>query len=99
MHVEDQSHSAAIICAHAASRQRAILMATRDAPSFPEDTGWQFTCGQPIPHSEDEGLVWSLSEVLKLDPSVSPILSAPCQSSFERSTQNMQWHPVQYSED
>lgn len=73
--------------------------ATRDAPSFPEDTGWQFTCGQSSPHREEEGLVWALSEVLKLDPSVSQILSAPCQSSFERSIQNMQWHPVQYSED
>lgn len=99
MRVEDQSQSAAIICSHAASRQRAILMASRDEPAFPEDTGWQFTCGQPTPHNEEEGLVWALSEVLKIDPSVGQILSAPCKSSFERTTTDMQWHSVVYSED
>jgi len=99
MRVEDQSQSAAIICSHAARHQRAILMATRDVPAFPEDTGWQFTCGQPTPHSDEDGLVWALSEVLELDPSIGPLISAPSQSSFERSTQDMRWHPVKYSED
>ena len=98
MYVEDQAQSAAIICSHAAHQQRVILMATRDDPAFPEDTGWQFTCGQPTPHREEEGLVWALSEVLKLDPTIGPILSAPCQSSFERTTQDMRWQPVAYTE-
>lgn len=65
---------AAILCSHVASGERPILIAERDEPEDPADSGWQFLCGED---HEDwrEAKVWSVREILEIEQTLTPFIN------------------------
>ena len=98
MSYQDFRRCGAIICNHVSTRQHPILMATRDTPLMPEDSGWQFQCGTLGHESGDIG-IWMLEEVTQLDPSLLPILDADPKSSFRRASIDDSWRTVAYTNE
>jgi len=69
--------SAAIVCAHVAKSNLPILLAAKDEPTMPEDSGWQFLCNLSESENMEDAQVWSLGEVLKLEPSLNRLHELP----------------------
>ena len=84
----------AFVCGHVAKSQRPILFAARDEPALPEDTGWQFLCNLPEPEDIQEAQVWSLHEVITLEPSLAAYLNCPAGTVITRNNQVSQWISV-----
>lgn len=78
---------AAIVGEHVASGKFAILLAARDEPIMPQDSGWQFRSNA----EGERGKVWKLREVLELEPSLRPFLSSPIGTILRRETENDKW--------
>lgn len=86
----DISQSAAILCPHVAVDKVPILFARRDEPAFPEDSGWQFTCGAE--HGEDsEGKIWCVKDVLSVEPSLNVFMSCPEDTEITRQDITSEW--------
>lgn len=88
--------SAALVCEHVLSGGRPILLAVRDEPEAPEDSGWQFTCGG------DESAapaVLAVLEVVALDPSIEEILGWPAGVTAERPAVTAPWRLVDASDE
>jgi hypothetical protein len=66
------SKKGAIVCAHIAAGTLGIARAVHDAPISNDDSGWQFLCGRFGSECIGEAEIWSLIEVLQLDPSLAP---------------------------
>ena len=86
---------AAIVCGHVANSQFPILRATRDEPIEPADTGWQFTCNRVESEVPQEAQVWSLGEVIDLEPSLAPFMNCPVDTTIERKDKTSEWKVVE----
>lgn len=82
--------SAAIVCAHVASGVKPICLAERSMPEDPADSGWQFLCGQT---EEDwkKAQVWSIQEVLELEPSLREFIDYPAEITLVRDKLGCWW--------
>jgi hypothetical protein len=80
---------AAIVCDHVALQGLPILLAVRDEPSRPEDSGWQFLCNSGT--DETDAKVWAISEVLDLEPSLSGLLDEAPGTELIRKNVKSQW--------
>jgi hypothetical protein len=58
--------TAVVVCSHVAAGAFPAKWARRDAPSFPEDSGWQFTC-LSSDRPEADGKLWALEEAARID--------------------------------
>lgn len=81
---------AAIICSHAASGHP-ILLAIRDLPIEPADSGWQFLCGSSKHEDESAVQVWSVREVIETDPSLVYLVDLPPGTSLSRTNRHKPW--------
>jgi hypothetical protein len=88
---DEGAGSAAIVCVHVALEGYPILLAVRDKPTVPEDSGWQFLCNSGQDENEDEAQVWALSEVFEHDPSLFGLLDVPPGTKLVRGRQNQPW--------
>ncbi len=88
MAVDDSG--AAVVCSHVAEEGKPILLATRDAPVDPVDSGWQFLCGAAEEDTE-RARVWSIRSVLKEDPSLLPFVEKPPGTMLRRRSTNSPW--------
>lgn len=81
---------AAIVCGHVAKAQAPVLLAQRDLPEDPADSGWQFLCGAD---EEDwtEARVWSVGEVLEIVPDFAEFLERPAGSALVRVNASSPW--------
>lgn len=79
----------AIVCKHVTSENLPILRATRDRPLNPEDSGWQFLCNTG--RDETDAEIWSVNEVLELEPSLSPFINNPSGTQLVRNDKKSQW--------
>ena len=61
---------------------------------MPEDTGWQFLCNQA---DEDiqEAQVWSLREVVNLEPALAAFLNCPVGTTLVRADRASPWKIVE----
>jgi hypothetical protein len=96
MNVADQRRvinitGAAIVCSHIAIDSYPILLAIRDEPISPEDSGWQFLCNSGADENQNLAQVWALSEVMEAEPTLKEILSQPPGSKFTRKDRNSPW--------
>jgi hypothetical protein len=84
--------TAAVVCEHIADQRCPILSAFRTEPDSPEDSGWQFFCGNY--QHEDPGLarVWLLKEVLELEPSLRDHMGLPAGKQVWRPNTTSDWH-------
>lgn len=85
---------AAIVCGDVATSQFPILRAERDEPIVPEDTGWQFTCNRVDSEDPQEAQVWSLGEVIDLEPTLAAFMACPAGTAIERYDQKSAWKIV-----
>lgn len=87
---KDYNRTAAIVCGHVANGIAPILYAEKSAPMDDADSGWQFLCGE---ENEDSGKaqVWALGEVLLMEKSLVPFISAPVGTVLRREGVNDQW--------
>jgi hypothetical protein len=82
--------SAAIVCVEVARYKHPILYATRSPPLQTGDSGWQFLCGAV--HQDSTGAqVWSVGEVVELDPSLSESVFLPEGTILERESIGAPW--------
>lgn len=81
---------AAIVCVHVAKDGRAILIAERAAPEDSADSGWQFCCGEGNEKWE-QAQVWSIQEVLDLEPSLNAFVDLPADITLTRVTAGDGW--------
>jgi len=95
MSYDDIAGCGAIICSHIAYPEVPILLASRDEPLQPEDSGWQFLCGR-LSHVSADGRLWRLDEVVKLDASILEILDNPPGTTFKRDDGKTPWTDVPY---
>jgi hypothetical protein len=77
MDTMQDSSAAAIVCPHVARDGRPILYAERSEPVNAEDSGWQFLCNSVRSEDPSQAQVWSLDEVLVLEPSLRSVIVAP----------------------
>lgn len=82
---------AAIVCTHVAVGRYPILRAVRDEPVDPADSGWQFLCNSGKVENEKEAQVWSVSEVLDLEPTLSQFINSPVGTILFRHNEKSQW--------
>ena len=82
---------AAIICSHVAIGGFPILRAVRDEPTMPEDSGWQFLCGNDLHDESDEARVWLVFEVVDHEPSLQPHVELPPGTVLTRSDNFIEW--------
>lgn len=74
----------AIVCAHVAHRGAAIKRAVRGRPVVPEDSGWQFLCGDESHEDVAQAELWLVSEVLTIEPSLASIIDSDPGTTFVR---------------
>jgi hypothetical protein len=91
---EGDDSGAAIVCGHVAKQQMPILRARRDAPAFPEDSGWQFLCNCGEDESESEAQIWSVNEVLQHEPTLKEFIDAPAGIVLTRPSPESPWQVV-----
>lgn len=83
--------TAAIVCEHISSMKFPILSAFRTEPDSPEDSGWQFFCGQENEENPDDAKVWLLEEVLKLEPTLAEYMDLPIGYQLWRENVESEW--------
>ena len=90
MNGESFLNMAAIVCREIAIDRVPILLAARTRPEDDADSGWQFLCGVA---EEDwrTAQVWTLSEVLNYDSSLSDHLALPVGTVLRRLSANAKW--------
>jgi hypothetical protein len=85
---------AVILCEHVAKQGFPILLAIRDEPLEDADSGWQFVCNSSKPEDEDKAQVWTVSEVLEIEPSLADYLDQIPGTILERDNKKSQWKKV-----
>ena len=92
MHTAMQSDKrAAIVCCHVAKDRLPILLAERIEPVEAADSGWQFFCNSGHPEEARDAQVWSISEVLELEPTLSDFVSRPPGARLLRCDSKSPW--------
>ena len=84
-------NAAAIVCGHIAMKQHPILRAERGPSLSPEDSGWQFLCCAVVQENEDEARVWTIREVLRLEPGLAPWIDSKVRSVVQRANEDSNW--------
>jgi hypothetical protein len=82
---------AAIVCHHIAKEKLPILLAVRTAPLEAVDSGWQFLCNSSKEEREEEAAVWTVMEVVELDPSLFAHVNAPIGTTLSRADATSLW--------
>ena len=82
---------AAIVCLHVANRTSPILQAVRTPRTEKSDSGWQFLCNSGQGEDFDLAEVWSIDEVLKLEPSLQSWIECPFGTTLWRASVNDEW--------
>lgn len=92
------TQTAAIVCTHIANESSRICVAVRSEPLEEADSGWQFLCGQ---HEENlnEAALWSLGEVLELEPSLWPFIERLGNSKLTRDQIGGEWREMSAEPD
>jgi hypothetical protein len=89
---DDLTYLAAIITSDIADGSP-IMYAERSTPVDEADSGWQFL-GTTFSYRSEKALVWSLREVLDLEPTLTGYIHAPYGTKLARSTKSSQWQVV-----
>lgn len=89
MDYESIRRSAALICTHVLRMESPILFVFHTEPAFPEDSGWQFLCGQE--HEVSDGKFCTVEEVVAMEPSVKPYLSIEHDCKIYRLSERDHW--------
>jgi hypothetical protein len=84
------SGAAAVVCSHVASGLP-VLLAIRDEPVDGADSGWQFLCNSGRVELEAEAQVWSVSEVVAMDPGLSSLVDEPAGTRATRKDTQSAW--------
>jgi hypothetical protein len=85
------SSGAVLLCHHVAKEGKPILRGRRDEPVSDEDSGWQFRCNAVPSKDIKKAQIWSLQEVLQLDPSLRSIVDLPHGKIVERRSRQESW--------
>ena len=85
------SSSAAIVSGNVASKANPILMAERSDPVDDADSGWQFWGGENDSLRAEDAQVWSVGEVLQLEPTLTAYIDSPKGTKLERASENASW--------
>ena len=96
---DNDSSGAILLCGHIAVEGRPILRGRRDRPMSPEDSGWQFRCNKAPAEYVDDAQIWSISEVLEMDPTIAPIIDEPFGTTVERSSPEVEWVVAHFEPD
>ena len=83
---------AAIVCEHIARNRVPIRSAFRQDPVEPEDSGWQFFCGDFVEENPSNARVWQLQEVLAHDPSLRAFATESPSIRLWRENATTQWN-------
>ncbi|HEY6872130.1 MAG TPA: DUF2185 domain-containing protein [Geobacteraceae bacterium] len=81
----------AIICSHVVKNNYPILLAIRDVPIESEDSGWQFLCNSGKQEKEDEAQIWSINEVLTVEPTLKEFLNSEPGAVLIRDSIKSRW--------
>lgn len=81
----------AIVCNHVAMRIHPILHCFHTNSVDSADSGWQFFCGVEPEESISDVQIWSLSEVIRLEPTLSRFMELPEGMSVWRSKKELPW--------
>ncbi len=81
---EDAPNTLCFTCCHVVNDNHPIVYISHD-----EDDLWQFLCGKT--HSEEEAIVVSLAEILKIDPKVGNFANLRCGEYAIADTETSQW--------
>jgi len=87
-------NSAAILCSHVANREQPILLAIRTEPENEMDSDWQFLCNTVEDEDWQEAKVWSISEVLNIEPSLEAYIDYPAGTNLARANNAAEWQHV-----
>ena len=86
-----RNQSAAIVCSHVATGRLPILRAVRDAPTMPEDSGWQFLCASGEDEDPSAAKIWLVCEVLDYEPSLALFIECPYGTVLTRDSETSRW--------
>jgi hypothetical protein len=74
----------AIVCEHIVAQKSRIGRAVRTNPVVEEDSGWQFLCGTASEENSAKVQLWTVSEALDLEPTLSAIIDTEPPVAFVR---------------
>ena len=80
----------AVLCEHVAKQGARIHVAKKNEPVCDEDSGWQFSCGCDE-KNENEAQIWSLKEVIDLEPSLFPYIQCDGEYSLSKISSSGLW--------
>lgn len=86
-----QESLAAIVCEHIAQHNCVIRSAFKTEPVEPEDSGWQFFCGEYSEEDPKQAKIWLLQEVLELEPTLAQLLNVPVGTRLSRQEVGGNW--------
>ena len=84
-------NSAVILCSHVANGGKPIFLAFRAEPENEADSGWQFLCNTVEDENWQEAKVWSISEVLSIEPSLDAYIEYPAGTNLMRTDSASEW--------
>jgi len=79
------------VCAHVAARAHKILQAVRTEPLEKADSGWQLLCNSGLEEKVEDAKIWTIREVLDLEPSLIDWVDAPVGTTLWRPTASEPW--------
>lgn len=92
------SSGVAVVCEHIGNFSKPILLGLRTAPLEPEDSGWQFLCDSVSEEEVSHAKVWSLTSVLKYEPTLAGLLDSPSGTKIVRKDLYSQWSVIRQEE-
>ena len=87
---ETNASGSVVVCSHVAGGYP-ILHAERSEPDEPVDTGWQFVCNSGLDEDIETAQIWSLNEVLAVEPSLSALINLPPGTQLHRENRSSPW--------
>lgn len=81
----------AIVSGNVAANVDSILKAERSDPVDEVDSGWQFWGGDSDPLEPETAQIWSVGEVLELEPTLAAYIDLPAGTTLRRASQIADW--------
>jgi hypothetical protein len=68
-----------------------ILRAIKSQPIAAQDSGWQFLCDSGVEEDMADAQIWTVAEVLALEPTLTDHVDAPGGTQLERREPQSNW--------
>lgn len=88
---ENLDNFGVVVCSHVAKENLPILFARREEQQDPADSGWQVLCYSGKEERIEDAQIWSVRQVLELEPSLGDFISSDVGTKLTRKDPSSEW--------